>query len=142
MTETNSPETFAAVVAKLRRDVEKLHMELAVAAASDYGADLKLQEKDATIAELKEQLADAKRCADRYESELSDVATQCGHAKGQIAELKEALRKIASDKGTGCVIDSCPFANDDSVYCEYCTNSAGEVARAALEKTEGKGDDK
>ena len=53
------------------------------------------------------------------------------------AELKEALRKIANDKGTGCVIVSCPFANDDSVYCEYCTNSAGEVARAALEKTEG-----
>ena len=65
-------------VAELRRDVEKLLMELAVAAASDYGADLKLQKKDATIAELKEALR--KIAADEL----------CNHAQAARAALDKA----------------------------------------------------
>ena len=162
---TDEPETFAAamksaknmsviyegsdildrLVAAHEREVGKLLMDNVRLTASlvcednphiakDLAtANRMIERKDATIAELKEQLADAKRCADRYESELSNVATQCGHAKAQIAELKEALRRIAGSAQScaGNINEQC----DNN--CRSCVNYAANIARAALEKTEG-----
>ena len=115
MTETNSPETpetFADAIKKLRT----------------FGAWQDNDRINAVVTAHEREVEAMAGIAGAHWKELCE-------ARKTIAELKEALRKIANDKGTGCVIARCPFANDDSVYCEYCTNSAGEVARAALGKT-------
>ena len=121
---TDEPETFADAIAKLRtfgawHDNDRID---AVVAAHER-----------EVARLRAQL----NCDDNLKiaRDLDNARDALAAAESDIAELKEALRKIGNDKGTGCVINRCPFANDDSVYCEYCTNSAGEVARAALKKT-------
>ena len=107
-------------VAKLRETAASLNLQLKERDNDCFElAASEIKRKDATIAELKAKYADACRCADRYERELSDVATQCGHAKGQVAELKDALRKIKSK------------AFPSNAYDCY------RIARAALEKTEG-----
>ena len=135
-------------IAELQREADMYH-DLYSSALKDANRCVEdkislcrdLNAANATIAELKAKYADACRCADTYERELSDVATQCGHAKGQIAELKEALRKIAEDGGSGCIAaEPCPFVGDESRDCNTCDYSVDVFARAALEKTEGKGE--
>ena len=130
---TDEPETFAAVVAKMREQTKRDNGIMAVY-LNGYA--------DRLVAAHEREVKEVNARSNDFANKLTDAEEVIYELKATIAELKEALRKIANDKGTGCVIVSCPFANDDSVYCENCTNSAGEVARAALEKTEGEGETK
>ena len=149
--EHNEPETFADAITKLRtfgawqdhdridavvaaheREVAELRSTIesrAIIAATSL-LDGETAKLNATIAELKhlniEHCKDAKLAAD--EMQKKDAT---------IAELKEALRKIAEDGGSGCIAaEPCPFVGDEDRDCNTCAYGVDVFARAALEKTD------
>ena len=159
MNETNSPEnpeTFADAIAKLRtfgawqdndrinavvaaheREVARLRAQLncddnlKIARDLDNARDA-LAAAESDIAELKAQKECAGKCCREQSENIVKLFAEIDAANATIAELKEALRRIASS-AQSCAGDSNEQCDNN---CHGCVNYAANIARAALDKTE------
>ena len=155
----DEPETFAEAIAKLRtygawqdndridavvaaheREVARLRAQLncddnfKIARDLDNARDA-LAAAESDIAELKAQKECAGKCCREQSENIVKLFAEIDAANATIAELKEALRKIADKPfNAGCIAQSGDHC--DAKSCQDCTYSMRNFARAALEKTE------
>ena len=138
---TNEPETFAAVVAEMR-EVGKRNKGILAVYLNGF-ADRLVAAHEREVAELAAiniEAINEKTKAEIKISELENIvaisADESVKKDATIAELKEALRKIADKPfNAGCIAQSGDHC--DAKSCQDCTYSMRNFARAALEKTEG-----